>query len=289
MTALALGTVQFGLDYGVANRRGQVSAAEAGAILLRARESGMDTLDTAVAYGDSEQRLGAIGVQGWRIVSKLPRVPDGCRDIPDWVTSSVRASLQKLDVPSLSGLLLHRPQQLREACGADLHGALGRLVADGLVERIGLSIYDPAELEILDDYPSLTLIQAPFNLLDRRLIDTGWLERLEARRIELHVRSVFLQGLLVMRGADRPQTFDRWSAIWSRFDRWLGETGLTAVEACVRYALSFSAIARVVIGVDSLGQLEDVLRAAVGPAPEVPDALHTEDLDLLNPVRWAVR
>ena len=109
---LVLGTVQFGLPYGIANQVGQVSLAEGTSILQLATACGIDTLDTAIAYGESEQRLGQIGVKGWQIVSKLPPIPDGTAQPIRWVETEVASSLQNLNVSSLYGLLLHRPLQL---------------------------------------------------------------------------------------------------------------------------------------------------------------------------------
>ena len=285
---LALGTAQFGLKYGIANQQGQVSHDEAKAALALARAHGMDTLDTAIAYGDSEQRLGEIGIRDWRVVSKLPAIPEGCSDIAQWVVAAVRDSLGRLRVENLYGLLLHRPQQLLEKNGDQLYRVLQRLKQDGLVQKIGISIYDPSELDNLCSSYQLDLVQAPFNIMDRRLIDTGWLTRLAEQGTELNVRSVFLQGLLLMAENDRPPKFDRWAPLWSEWHVWLGDTSLTSLQACLRYALSFSEISRVIVGVDSFNQLNEILQAAQGPAPQTRDALKTDDPDLLNPARWAI-
>lgn len=285
---LALGTAQFGSAYGVANRRGQVSVGEGSAILQLARSAGIDTLDTAMAYGDSEQRLGDIGVGSWKVVSKLSALPEQCRDIPAWVTASVRGSLSRLRIPHLYGLLLHRPGELLESAGTSVYQALVRLKDEGLVKKIGVSIYDPAELSALCSVYAFDLVQAPFNLLDRRLLDTGWLPRLAAQHTEVHIRSVFLQGLLLMSGDRRPPMFERWAPLWRAWASWLDQAGLTPVQACLRDALSFPDIGKVVIGVDSLSHLKEILQAANGPAPRIPESVSTHDPDLLNPSRWKV-
>lgn len=284
---LALGTVQFGLNYGIANRQGQVTLNEASAILNHASVHGIDTLDTAIAYGDSEQRLGEIGVENWRAVSKLPAVPDDCRDMPQWVEDSVKESLQRLKVKSLYGLLLHRPLQLLEQDGDRLYHALQQLKHDGLVQKIGVSIYDPAELDALFKRYRLDIVQSPFSIFDRRLIDTGWLTRLAEQGAELHVRSVFLQGLLLTTPRERPKKFVRWASLWNQWDAWLKEVKLTALQACTRHALSFPEISKVIVGVDSLNQLKEILQAAEGPMPEVPPELHCTDIELINPARWS--
>jgi len=285
---LALGTVQFGLDYGVANQRGQVTSAEAKSILAEARANGMTMLDTAIAYGDSEQRLGEIGIPGWQVVSKLPAVPDNCQDITRWVGECVRGSLQRLKIPSLHGLLLHRPQQLLQEGGDELYAALQQIRREGLVRKTGISIYGPDELDALCPRYSFELVQSPFSLVDRRLLRSGWLDKLTGQGTEVHVRSIFLQGLLLMSSTERPRKFDRWGALWSRYEAWLGQVGLSPLQVCVRYALSVAAIGQVVVGVDSLAQLREITQAANGICPVVPSELTSEEPDLVSPARWAV-
>src|SRR5271165_4758530 len=96
---IALGTVQFGQHYGISNRTGQVAQGEAAVIVGHAWDAGIDTLDTAIAYGDSERCLGRVGVAGWRVVSKLPPVPDKCPDLAGWVAASVGGTLRRLGLP----------------------------------------------------------------------------------------------------------------------------------------------------------------------------------------------
>lgn len=283
---LAIGTAQFGLDYGIANAAGQVPLAEASSILGHARQHGIDTLDTAALYGDSEHRLGQIGVVGWQVISKLPAVPTECADVVRWVFESVSASLSTLGIDQLSALLLHRPAVLLSKGGQQLYEALLALKAAGQVQRIGVSIYDPSELDGLRDF-QLDLVQAPFNVFDRRLLATGWMSQLAARGTEVHVRSVFLQGLLLMSAASRPRGFGRWEALWQRYDRWLADERVTALEACIRHALAFPEISRVVIGVDSVGQLAAILDAATGLAEPAPADLSSTDVELLEPWRWS--
>lgn len=284
---LALGTVQFGQSYGVANKAGQIPAAEATAILEYAASIGINMLDTAVGYGDSEQRLGEIGIHEWQVVSKIPAVPDGCGDISGWVTESVQSSLQRLGLPRLYALLLHKPQQLLGADGGQIYAALQQLRETGLVQKIGASIYAPAELDDLCRRYEFDVVQAPFNLLDRRLIESGWMSRLANSGVELHVRSIFLQGLLLMPSSDRPAKFNRWQAHWSAYSDWLRSAELTPLQACVRHSLSFPEVTRVIVGVDNSDQLRSIFEAASGPVPIPPSALQVHDCDLLNPSVWA--
>lgn len=283
---LALGTVQFGLKYGIANKQGLVSFDEAKKILEYAFPKGIDTLDTAFAYGRSEQILGEIGVQRWQIVSKVPSVPEGCGDVFQWVNDCFNESLQRLKVKNLYGLLLHRPKQLLEPFGNQLYQSLLGLKESGLVQRIGVSIYDPTELDMFWYRYSFDIVQAPFSIFDRRLINTSWLPRLADQGTEVHIRSIFLQGLLLMEQNNRPLKFNQFLSLWSQWDSWLKETGYSPLQACICFALSFQEISKVIIGVDSLSQMKDIIDAIESPLPNIPAELQSTDPNLLNPDRW---
>ena len=284
---LALGTVQFGAPYGIANQTGQVSCKEVAAILDYAVTAGLDTLDTAIAYGESEQRLGKIGMKQWRIITKLPPVSESCTDVHAWVQESMLGSLERLRAPKLYGLLLHRPQQLLGPQGDALYRALVAIKDQGKVEKIGVSIYDPTELDALCSQYQFDVVQTPFNIIDRRLATSGWLTRLHESGTEIHVRSVFLQGLLLMKAATRPATFNRWQPLWQQWHGWLSEQTLSPLQACLGFVLAHPQIDRVVVGVDSLMQLKGIIANVEMPVVELPATLVSEDMDLINPSRWA--
>lgn len=283
---IALGTVQFGLSYGVANSAGQVSIEEVKQTLAKAKDYKIGTLDTAAAYGNSEEVLGKAGVNDWDIITKIPRVPDGVEDIVNWVIESVKQSLFKLSVNKLYGVLLHDPKQLLDSQGGQIYQALLALKSEGFVSKIGASIYQVEELEALSHKFKFDLVQAPFNIIDRRLISSGWMKKLYDEGVELHVRSVFLQGLLLMGKEDRPKYFDEWDDLWVSWQSWLEGKGVTAQYACLNYALSFPEISKVVIGVDNSSQLEELLCQDVKIGADIPRWLYSDDINLLNPAKW---
>ena len=283
---LALGTVQFGLPYGIANQNGQVSRGEVGKILTLARESGIDTLDTAIAYGDSEACLGSVGTHCFKVVTKLPALPGGVANVGAWVDEQIQNSLQRLKVDSVYGLLLHRSEQLVGESGRATINALERLKSDGIVQKIGVSIYAPRELDAVMEICSIDLVQAPFNLIDRRLLTSGWLQQLHDQGVEVHARSAFLQGLLLMKREAIPEKFSPWSNLFDSWHAWLQENPVTPVEACLAFLASHSFIDRIVVGVESHAQLQELLRAAPDQTPlQLPD-LHCEDERLINPSNW---
>lgn len=286
---LAVGTAQFGFDYGISNAGGQVSLEVAKEVLSVARAAGCDTLDTAIAYGDSEARLGRIGVDGWQIVSKLPAFAPDTADLGAWARAQVQGSLERLQVPRLDTLLLHAPAQLASARGNELFAALARLRDEGLLSRLGVSIYSPNELEALVPRFAIDVVQAPHNVLDGSLDTSGWAERLAQQGIEIHVRSTFLQGLLLMRPDQRPAYFSEWNALWELWEGWLLEHRLSAVQACMRHVMAQGWAGKVVVGVTSPEELKDVIEASRGPLPPLPplpQELRCRDRRLINPALW---
>ncbi len=283
---LALGTVQFGMSYGIANTSGQVDIATVAAILRYAKSKGLDTLDTAITYGVSEQRLGKVGVDGWRIISKLPEVPKIYFDhIDSWVCEQVQCSLRRLNVTQLTGILLHQPNQLLGENGKVLWNALKKLKQNGIVEKIGFSVYAPAHLDALYASFHPDLVQMPYNVLDRRLVESGWLKQLHEDKVEVHTRSLFLQGLLLMR--EWPENFQHWFELKQEWNDWLDNEGISALKGCLGFAACERRIDRVIVGVESVEQLKQILESVDSKIMNVPSAIKTDDPDLINPSRWS--
>lgn len=284
---LALGTAQFGLKYGVANESGQINVEQGASILTQAQKFGIDLLDTAIAYGQSESTLGAIGVKSLRVVSKLPAIPQDCTDVVQWVLSEVQQSLHRLRINSLYGLLLHRPSQLTDNQGPALVDAFQQVKECGWVQKTGISIYTPDELQGISELITLDLVQAPLNLFDRRLVESGWAEKLKSEGTELHVRSAFLQGLLLMPSEKRPKKLCQWTEIWQTWDDWLRHTALTPLQACMAYVLSIKEVDRVVFGVEGVAQLQEIHASTSATLPDLPMWKSSMPDDLVNPSRWS--
>lgn len=286
MSKLALGTVQFGLNYGVANKFGIVEPSEVKKIFLLAKKFKINLIDTAIGYGESEKIIGKIGILDFNFISKLPAIPANCLDVDNWVEKNVKDSLARLGVKSLYGLLLHKPKDLLGSSGKQLINALKKIKSKNLVKKIGISIYDPSELDLLMHLMKIEIVQAPLNIIDRRLENSGWMSKLYKAKVEIHARSVFLQGLLLMSKQERPYKFNRWSSLWKIWDEWLKDNKITALEATIQHAISVSEISKVIIGVDTKQQLEQIIIASKGVLQKTSSELNTNDKELLNPTHW---
>jgi aryl-alcohol dehydrogenase-like predicted oxidoreductase len=287
---LALGTVQFGLHYGIANRSGQVSIAQAREVLNMARNHGIEDLDTAIAYGDSEARLGKIGIKGFRVVTKLPPMPvlmpDGVADAGAWAKSHLADSLMRLGSDCIYGLMMHRSTDLLGPFAPALLKALKEFQDQGLVEKLGISIYAPSELDEVMSLAQWGLVQAPFNLVDRRLHSSGWLRRLKDMGVEVHTRSTFLQGLLLTPPHLLPLKFAPWLQIWKSWYQWQEDTSSSAVGACLAFTQSFPEVDKIVVGVDGVKHLESIFAALSHPMNHNWPDIASEDERLVNPSKW---
>jgi aryl-alcohol dehydrogenase-like predicted oxidoreductase len=260
-------------------------------IVKKAFLENINTIDTAIGYGDSESILGSsVDLSEWNVVTKLPEIPLllGDNEIQEWIFIQVKESLQRLKVFQLDAVLLHRPDQLFGANTLQILKGLDQIKLHGLTRKVGVSVYTPQQLQNISNIRVFDLVQLPLNIFDDRFLRLGILSWLKENDVEIHVRSIFLQGLLLMNANERPKKFSNWSDIWRVWDAWLIDNQLTAVEACLQYALSIKEVDRIVIGVNSVNQLDKLIeveksrRSFIKPYLPIGD-----DSPLINPSAWA--
>lgn len=285
---LALGTAQFGLGYGVTHQGGPVPDPEVGRILAQALSGGLDLLDTAAAYGDSEAVLGRHeAAVTFRIATKiLPlRVPRiGAADIQN-VQQGFARSLSRLRCATVDVLMVHHADDLLVPGADALWEALVAERSAGRVKRLGVSVYDGATaLRVAQAFP-VEVVQLPLNALDQRSILDGSLAQLHARGVEVQARSLFLQGLLLDHSrlpVPSPAAVDA----FRRWDASCREAGVAPIEAALGFVRSRPEIAHAVVGVQSLPQLQALLAAfARETALDWPE-LACDDETVLDPRLW---
>jgi len=283
---IVLGTAQFGLDYGIANSVGRLTYDEVFKIINLCNKFNINTLDTAISYGKSEDILGNQNLNKWKIITKLPAVPDNVSNIENYINEKFRNSLEKLKSRSIYALLLHSPIQLFEKNGKKIFKSLNVLKEKGLISKVGVSVYSPVELyKILESY-NFDIVQFPLNILDCRFIKSDILINLKKQGVETYARSIFLQGLLLMK--TRPLYFNKWNHIWSEWDRWLNLLQISPLEACIRFAISQNNLDNIIIGVDSSAQLTEIINNSQTPLPSLPNWPFDIDNynELINPSFW---
>jgi hypothetical protein len=284
MNRIVLGGAQLGLPYGILNGGETLSREEVARILDTAVDRGIDSIDTAIAYGQSESVIGETSQNRFNIISKLPPLPVDISNVSEWVHSQVQGSLSRLKCASLNALLLHRPQDLTGARGAELYAAIRSLMAEKMIRRFGVSIYSPDDLEGIIDTFEIHVVQAPLNVFDRRIL--GITDQLSALNIEMHVRSVFLQGVLIASPHDRPHRFEPWSEHFALFDEWVRSSGMSAMACCMGFALQQPGIAKLVIGTTSAKSLHEIMNSIPNSVLEAPTHLQSSVEQLIDPRFW---
>jgi hypothetical protein len=287
MNKLIIGTAQFGLNYGINNFNNKLQLPEMKLILSHAKNNDIDFIDTAISYGNSEENLGKIGVKDFKIISKLPKLPNKVVNVKSWVMEQTKASIKKLNIKKLYGLLLHNPSDLFGPNGENIIKALKELKLSGLVLKIGVSIYDPKELNDIFSLLKLDIVQSPLNIVDRRLVNSGWLSRLNDKGVEVHVRSIFLQGLLLIHRDRIPLKFERWSKIWDKWYLKLNNNKLNAVLVCLRYLETLKGVDRIIIGVDNINHMKEIISLKnIEISKSDWSFMESCDQNLINPSNW---
>jgi aryl-alcohol dehydrogenase-like predicted oxidoreductase len=289
---IALGTANFGLQYGVKNQR-QLSLKEVKQILDACSASGVATFDTAIGYGESQRVLGSAGCHGLDCITKLPGLPAQVGDIAEWVHSQVAQARLDLRQESLYGLLLHRPGDLLGPHGPELAKAMHLAQEEFNIQKLGISVYEPQEL--LDCWKVLQydLVQLPCNVFDQRFTTGPAVAHLRSRNIEVHARSVFLQGLLLMPDISRPAYFNPWAHVFEAWHTLVETSKKTPLEVCLAFANQQRFVDKWVIGVDSEDQLLGILSASDLGEFVIPDTAWAPFKDLplalISPAQWSLQ
>jgi hypothetical protein len=282
---LVLGTAQFGSAYGIKNLKKKNLINHIN-ILKKAKKNKIEYIDTAPAYNESEKKIGNYNKNNFHIISKIPKMSSNCNDPINWVLNSTKKSLLNLKRKNLYAVLVHNTSDLMGKKGKKLYKGLKILKKNGLVKKIGISIYDIKELDWIIKLFKFDIVQVPFNILDRKLYTSGWLDKLKKRNIEIHCRSIFLQGLLLIKRNQRPKKFDKFVDIWNLWHDWLEKKKIKPIEATLSYVLSFKKIDKIIVGVDNDKQLENIIKSLKILSSQPPDNLATNNKNLINPSMW---
>jgi aryl-alcohol dehydrogenase-like predicted oxidoreductase len=281
---ICIGTAQFGSSYGLTNTNDELSINQIGDILTFAQKSGISYLDTAPSYGNAESKLGDLDLSEWNIITKVKTGES--ISFTDSFAESVFQSLERLKIEQLNGVLIHNPKLFFDPQIGKLLNQLSDLKEKGVIQKIGVSVYDTKEVDFILANFDIDIVQVPFNVIDGRMLVDNTLDKLKKRNIEIHARSVYLQGLLLMNIKEQIQHFGNWQSIWNGFDIFCKENKITPLQVCLRYVLQNPLIDKVILGIDNYVQLEETIESAVGSINNIPAELISLDNNLCNPLNW---
>lgn len=290
---LGLGTAQLGLDYGISNPYGMASPEDSFDIIRVAAECGIRYLDTAPIYGSSEVRIGGSlpAPNPFAIITKTPCFGSGEITLAqeELVEQAFRRSLRHLRQSAVYGLLVHNTSDLFLPGGPRIYARMCKLKAEGLVAKIGVSVYNSEQIEQALRNFDIDLIQLPLNVFDQRLIMNGCLVDLKRRGIEVHARSVFLQGVLLMQPESLPRFFDSARDHIRGYWRELAELGVTPLEAALRFAADIPETDVILCGAARAAELRQIRDALEAPCPLSDfSRFALTDPAILNPSTWVL-
>lgn len=261
---LCLGTVQFGLKYGISGNE-QPDLSSCIGILDYAYQNGINTFDTASAYGIAEEVVGEfvkrkkVNQDKIKIISKIS--PDLFKENNhnNWYNEAKQAvtlSIKKLNVEYLDGYMLHNSSLIYND---EVIETLNRLKLEGLVKQVGTSIYKPEEAIKSFDYRETEIIQIPYNIFDQRLNKSNFFDGKLLRNRQVFARSAFLQGLLIMPLTSVPSYLAEAVPLLQKFENLCNEFGITRAQAAISYVKSNNYINYLVFGVDNLNQIKEII------------------------------
>lgn len=290
---LGLGTVQFGIDYGISNKSGQTAPDEVQKILNIAIQEGVKIIDTAHLYGNSEDVLGeALPADSpFNILTKTICFRKDAIDQNDCddFEKSIQDSLSRLKQEKIYGLLLHHADDLFSKNGDALFNIMKRYKNQGIISKIGASVYDAEQIDRLLQNFDIDIIQLPLNIFDQRLIESGHLAQLKKKNIEIHVRSAFLQGIIFMEANDLPNKLSGLKKPLQSLHDAAKEKGITPMQAALAFLLHNPDIDHVICGVNNGAQFQK-LCDTVKDLPALPNNFFTpfvvNDPLLINPANW---
>lgn len=284
---IALGTAQFGLDYGINNQRGKIPEKEVFEILYEASRSGIDTLDSAYAYGDSEAVIGNFireSKKDFKIVSKSPKC-----EIKE-MESIFNSSLEQLGINSFYGYLIHSFDHYRKF--PEIWNKLEKLKSKEKIEKIGFSLYYPSELDyILENKLNIDIIQVPYSIFDQRFAQ--YFQELKNKDVEIHVRSIFLQGLVFRNPGELDNYFTRIKEKLVNLNSLSIERNIPIAALCLNFAALNRFVDKVVVGVDSLENLREIFSSLdyhrdVQNIESKLSLFKEDDENIILPFNWKV-
>ena len=288
---LILGTVQFGLHYGINNVMGKLSDDQVFELLEAAYESGIRTLDTAEAYGNAHSIISNFHKQSEKRFNIISKYSSSNIEYPDDLISRIQIHCLNFNVNYLEGYMFHSFKDFRININRDPK-VLDKIRGTGLVQKIGVSVYSNDEIEELLNHKGIDLIQLPFNLFDNEYQRKDIIEKAKKRNIEIHTRSAFLQGLF-FKDVDtlKPNLLPLKKDL-SDLSLLSKNSNIALADLALNYPLGKSYIDKVLIGVDSLDQLEKNIKATENDFDksiyEGVDCIQIENIKLLNPSNWTI-
>ena len=286
MNKLIIGSANFGLNYGQGPLKKKVDTKEIKKIISFCEKKNINFLDTAYSY-KNERHLKFQKLNKWNIITNISiKNFKNRKNLDKKINSLINQSIKNFKVKNLYGVLFHDIKEIEKKSGRHFYSILEKLKKTKKVKKIGASVYNPKDIDkILKNY-KFDIIQCPLSIFDRRFINSGYLKKMKKKGIEIHIRSIFLQGLLLMQNKLIPKKFNRWNKIWSKWESWNIKNKTTKLETCVNFINQISNVDKIVIGITKKDQLQNIIKYFKKSKKQNYSYQFSKDINLLDPRKW---
>tara|TARA_A100001015_G_scaffold309909_1_gene410236 strand:- start:164 stop:1549 length:1386 start_codon:yes stop_codon:yes gene_type:complete len=286
---IVLGTAQLGSNYGIANKTGKILIKDIKKIKQLALKEGMITVETAQAYKNSEKILGNVNFNKFNLISKIKKIDkNNIKNLKNLIKNSVKKSLKKMKIKKIYAFLFHNSENLLSKNGKEIFNALNMLKKNGTIENIGVAVYNVSELETLSKKYKFDIISIPFNLLDRRFEKSKVVRKLKKQNVKFYARSVFLQGLLLMKSDKMSKYFKKWKKTFNSLENYSKKNHISKFHMCLNFALSSKLIDKVVVGVNNFNQFRQIINYRLNHKKIYLPRFKNVNYKIINPNLWKI-
>jgi len=279
---LILGGAQFAQRYGIYNKK-VINFEELRRSINLAKKKKIFIIDTSFNYKNSHHAIERLNINNFKIITKLKL--KNKKHIYS-LNEQIRQSLERLKIRKYFAILIHDHKNLLSRTGKEFLKELYKLKKNGLVDKIGVSIYSPNDLEIIWKFWKPEIVQAPFNVFDKRIYDSGWLRKLKKNNIIFVARSVFLQGALLQNTNKNLRYFHKYINSFQRWVEWCKQKNISQIKACLDYIKKFKEIDYAIIGFNSYAQFKEILSDYKKKKYYIPDIFNSKEIKLIDPRQW---
>lgn len=277
---IILGTTQFGIHYGVSNRIGATSSENINKILKLSRLKKIQCIYTSNYYGKANKVLGKKNIKKFNIIIKFKEDDFINKDILIEIKKS-----EKLLKANIRTIIVDKFESIQIKKAKKIYTSLKNLKKNKIIQHFGYAIYSFKNLKKICKNFKPDIIQSPYNIIDRRIEKKKYLNFLQKKNIEIHVRSIFLQGLLLMDFKKIPKKFNKWSSLFKNWDYWLKKENQKALDVCYSFVLKNKFINKILIGVNDFSQFKEIVKIKVRKNLNYPNISSTSQ-KLINPINW---
>lgn len=281
---IVIGSAQFGSDYGINNRKGELSLNEIKRIKNYAQKNSINSFETAQSYGSAEKKLGKLNLTRFKIITKLQRLNKIYSKKA--IDNHIKNSLKKLKVKKIYGLLVHDVNDLTGPNGSKVFKLLEKYKKKQIVKNLGVVVYNLKELKKVTKKFKFDIISVPCNIFDRRFIESEVIKKLKGSNVKIYARSIFLQGLLLLNVNKIPANFLKWKNEFLRFNNLSNRKKISKVEICTKFVLENDLIDKIIIGCDSFNQFKNIVDINYNKKLNLKFKFKTNNEKLINPSLW---